>query len=63
MPTTEEKLRVLAVQSGHPGLIEVRDVATMMELRDEEIKILKEQIQDIMDEPRRRAPRAVVAVQ
>ncbi len=50
MPTTEEKLRVLAIQGGHPGLIEVRDVVTMLELRDEEIRVLKELNRELMDE-------------
>jgi len=33
-PTTREKLEALAIQGGHPNLIEVRDVVTIIELRD-----------------------------
>ena len=41
MPKLEDKLIALSKQQGHYGLLEVRDVTTMLELRDDKIKELE----------------------
>lgn len=42
MTTLKEKLEALSVRQGHYGLLEIRDVLTMLELRDEKIKEMRE---------------------
>ena len=43
----EKRLQALSIQQGHLGTLDVRDVVTMLELRDEKIEHLQWEVEEL----------------